>query len=143
MSEIRQALVQADITITATPPPETEEIGLLTLSNPHPEEDPRTRNEVMVVDFHGDEISFAVPMTLLDEIRQLPLANRINDYLVIKGTDISGNNRAYTVRITSDAISKLAFKIYVVLSVARGADFAKRHALAWESWMQGRASTRP
>jgi hypothetical protein len=136
MSEIRSALVEATTRVQTALPPNAELIHLLSLSNPHPEEDPTNGQEVTIVDLHGYEISFGLPIEQLDVLRQTSLRTRLGQFLVIDGRDINGTRRTYCLEISDRLISQLAFQLYAVLAAARGNEFARDHIFDWQSWMR-------
>lgn len=137
MSEIRNALVRdVRLEISDSQPAGSELIRFMTLGNPHDEEVTPGGALVRVVDFHGHEISFGIPIERLDELRQVRLINREGDFLTFRGADISGNARAYSLRIEPGMLSRMAYQIFVTLSSERGPQFAREHMLSWESWMR-------
>ena len=136
MAEIRAALVEAKIKVFQEKPTDSELIHLLTLSNSHSELDPMTGVEVLVVDFHSHEISFGVPIELIEKFRQIKLADKFNQFILIEGRDVNGRWQKYSLQITERMMHMLAYQIYIVLSSARGNDFAQQYFLEWENWMQ-------
>ena len=131
--DVEQSLLDASFTIDSQSKSKVRQF--VTFANPHAEVLRDNTTELQIADCHCEDVSFGLPVALLDQLRQQSLAGNVGKFLNISGNTMT-NARIYSFKITQGLIDAMAYSIFAVLSIANGAQFANDNMLQWQKWMK-------
>ncbi len=128
MADIHQSLFDPKIEYSEVVPSGVIKGNFLTLGQITEEEGKQ------IVNVHCSGVSFGIPTSALDEIRELPLDKHPGGYIAISGHDVDGKQKEYAIKIDDETKDRLAWNIFTALGVVHGQTFIRDNAAKWKNW---------
>ncbi len=128
MADIHQSLLNPKIEYSEIAPSGVLKSNFLSLGQITEEEGKQ------IVNVHCSGVSFGIPTSALDEIKELPLDKHPGGYIAISGHDVNGEKKDYAIKIDEETKNRLAWNVFTALGVVHGQPFIGENASKWKSW---------